>query len=99
LTLDSIQTADGKWVNLTTTSATFSAKSHKRRNLTLIGGGSGVGGLIGGIAGGGTGLAIGAASGAAAGLTGAYVTGNKDVTLPAESLLTLKTVREVALTR
>jgi hypothetical protein len=99
LTLDSIQTVDGRWVNVSTTAATFSAKSHKRRNLTLVGGGTGVGALIGGVAGGGTGLAIGAASGAAAGLTGAYITGKKDVTLPAESLLTLKTTREVAWVR
>ncbi len=97
LTLDSVRDADGKWVPMSTTSVTLSGKSHKRRNLTLIGGGSGLGALIGGLAGGGKGAAIGAASGAGAGLAGAYATGKKDVNLPAESQLTFKTVREFAM--
>lgn len=97
LTLDSIQGAGGAWVPVSTTSVSLSGKSHKRRNLTLIGGGSGVGALIGGLAGGGKGLAIGAASGAGAGLAGALITGQKDVTLPAESRLTFKTVQALDL--
>ncbi len=97
LTLDSIQGAGGEWVPVPTTSVSLSGKSHKRRNLTLIGGGTGVGALIGGLAGAGRGLAIGAASGAGAGLAGAFITGKKDVTLPAESQLTFKTVHELAL--
>ncbi len=95
LTLDSVQAPGGQWVSLSTTSVALSGKSHKRRNLTLIGGGSGLGALIGGLAGGGKGLAIGAASGAGAGLAGAFATGKKDITLPAESQLTFKTIREL----
>ncbi len=97
LTLESVQDGDGTWVPVSTTSVSLSGKSHKRRNLTLIGGGSGLGGLIGGLAGGGKGLLIGAASGAGAGLAGAFATGKKDVTLPAESQLTFKTLHELAM--
>ena len=95
LTLESVQDADGAWMPVSTTSVSLSGKSHKRRNLTLIGGGTGVGALIGGLAGAGKGLAIGAASGAGAGLAGAFLTGKKDVTLPAESQLTFKTLHEL----
>ena len=62
--------------------------SHKKRNLTLIGGGSGVGALIGGLAGGGKGALIGAGAGAAAGTTGAALTGKKDIHIPAETVMT-----------
>ena len=65
-------------------------RSHKKRNLALIGGGSGGGALIGALAGGGTGALIGAGAGAAAGAAGAYATGKKDIYLPAETLLTFR---------
>ncbi len=99
LTLDSIQDLNGKWVPLSTTRVSARAKGHDRRNLTLIGGGTGVGALIGGIAGGGKGAAIGAASGAAAGTAGAYATGLKDVVFPAEKKLTFRTLRETVIQR
>lgn len=63
---------------------------HKRRNWTLIGGGSGVGALIGGIASGGTGALMGAGAGAAAGTVGAAFTGRKQVRIPAETVLTFR---------
>jgi hypothetical protein len=62
--------------------------AHKKRNIELIGGGSGLGALIGGIAGGGKGALIGAGAGAAAGTAGAAATGKKEVGISAESLLT-----------
>lgn len=89
ITLDSLQW-EGKSYPIATTTVSRAAKSHKNRNLALIGGGSGAGALIGGLAGGGTGALIGAGAGAAAGTAGAYATGKKDVVLPAESLLTFK---------
>ena len=58
-----------------------------KRSTVAIGGGAGLGALIGGIAGGGRGAAIGAAAGAGAGTAGAAFTGNKDITLPAETSL------------
>ncbi|MFB3814822.1 MAG: hypothetical protein ACE14L_12005 [Terriglobales bacterium] len=66
------------------------AKGKGKRTATMIGGGAGVGALIGGIAGGGKGAAIGALAGAGAGTAGSALTGNKDITLPAESALTFK---------
>ena len=51
------------------------------------------GALIGGLAGGGKGAAIGAAAGAGAGTAGTAFTGNKDIVLPAESLLSFKLTR------
>ncbi len=63
-------------------------KSHVVRNTELIGGGTAAGALIGAIAGGKKGAAIGAAVGAGAGTTTAYMTGKKEIVLPAETLLT-----------
>jgi hypothetical protein len=95
LTLDSLRTPDGRWVPVKTTSIWAQGNSHKKRNLTLIGGGTGLGAVIGAVAGGGKGAAIGAAAGAGAGTAGAYATGKKDVTFPVERKLSFATVREV----
>ena len=62
-------------------------KGKGKRSTVAIGGGAGLGALIGGLAGGGKGAAIGAAAGAGAGTAGAAFTGNKDITLPAETSL------------
>ena len=95
LTLDSIQMPNGSWISIKTTSIWAQGKSHSKRNLALIGGGTGLGATIGAIAGGGAGAAIGALSGAGAGTAGAYATGKKDVTFPAEHRLSFATVREI----
>lgn len=63
-------------------------KSHLVRNAEYIGGGAAAGAVIGAIAGGKKGAAIGAAAGAGAGTAGAYMTGKKEIVLPAETLLT-----------
>jgi hypothetical protein len=56
----------------------------------LIGGGAGLGAIIGGLAGGGKGAVIGGLAGAGAGTAGAAYTGNKDVVIPSESLITFR---------
>lgn len=87
--LNSVQ-AGGAWVDLNTDPLTLEGKSHKKRDVVAIGGGSALGALIGGIAGGGKGAAIGAAAGAGAGTAGAAATGKKEITLPAESHATFR---------
>ena len=60
----------------------------KRTAGFVAGGGGGGGALIGGLAGGGKGALIGGLLGAGAGTAGAAFTGNKDITVPAESVVT-----------
>lgn len=81
---------DGKQVPVSSTSVAVQGSSHKKRNMALIGGGTGLGALIGGLAGGGKGALIGAGAGAAAGTTGAYATGKKDVGFGPERRLTFR---------
>lgn len=63
-------------------------KGRGKRTGAIIGGGGGLGAIIGGIAGGGKGALIGGLAGAGAGTAGAAYTGNHDVTIPSESLIT-----------
>ncbi len=62
--------------------------THKKRNWYSIGGGAAGGAVIGAIAAGGTGALIGGPVGAGAGVAYVFVTGRRDVRLPAETPLT-----------
>jgi len=73
---------------VTTTSHTFHGKSHKKSNITKIGGGAAAGALIGGLAGGGKGALIGTGAGAAAGTGVAAATGKEEAVIPAETAMT-----------
>jgi hypothetical protein len=84
VTLESVEHG-GQRVKLRTSLDSRSSAAHKKRNIEIIGGTSGVGALIGALAGGGKGAAIGAAAGAAAGTGGAAATGIKQVEIPAET--------------
>jgi hypothetical protein len=74
-------------------------KGKGKRSAGLIGGGAGAGALIGGLAGGGKGAAIGALAGAGAGTAGAGLTGNKDIVIPAESVVSFTLQSPVTVTR
>ncbi len=89
LCLDSIA-IHGRQYSIQTASVTRASKGKGKRTAGLIGGGAGAGALIGGLAGGGKGAAIGAVAGAGAGTAGAALTGNRDISLPAESALSFK---------
>jgi len=65
-------------------------KGKGKRSAGLIGGGGGGGALIGGLAGGGKGALLGGLLGAGAGTAGAAFTGNKDIVIPAETIVTFQ---------
>ena len=81
---------DGKDYNIETSAPTYTSKGKGKRTAALVGGGAGGGALIGGLAGGGKGALIGGLIGAGAGAGGAGLTGNRDISLPAETALTFK---------
>lgn len=62
-------------------------KGKGKRSAAFIGGGSGLGMLIGGVATGGVGLVVGGLAGGGAGTAIAGLTGNRDIDIPAESLM------------
>lgn len=86
LTLTSIE-VDGTRYDIDTIDARRSAKSHTKRNLIFIGGGTAAGAVIGAIVGGGVGAAVGSGIGAGGGTAVAAATGKMDVRLPAETRL------------
>jgi outer membrane lipoprotein SlyB len=88
---------DGKEFAVSTNEVVRQSESHKKRNIGIIGGGSGLGAAIGAIAGGGKGALIGAAAGAGAGTAGAAATGKLQVSLPVETALSFSLKSPVTL--
>src|SRR5215469_1496034 len=96
LSLSSI-TVRGRAHPISTRILVNTEKGKGKRTAVTTGGGAAGGGLIGGIAGGAKGLGIGALVGGAAGLVGGAVTGNKQIELPSESVLTFRLAAPVKL--
>jgi hypothetical protein len=68
-----------------TLSMSQTTKGKGKRTAAMVGGGVGGGALIGGLAGGGKGAAIGALVGGAAGTAGAGLSGDRNISMPAET--------------
>jgi hypothetical protein len=94
LVLDSVTVKDSKY-DIQTSAVSHSLKGKGKRTAEFGGGGAAAGAVIGAIAGGGKGAAIGAVVGAGAGLAGGAFTGNKDIVLPAETMLSFKLLKPV----
>jgi hypothetical protein len=81
-----------KWGSYPVATSTIdrAEKGKGKRSAGFVGGGAGFGALIGGLAGGGKGALIGGLAGAGAGTAGTAFTGNRQIFLPAETLLTFR---------
>jgi hypothetical protein len=80
-------TIKGQQYPLETRDLTRSKKGKGKRSTALIAGGSGLGMLVGGLASGGVGVAVGGLAGGGAGTAVAGLTGNRDIDIPAESIV------------
>jgi hypothetical protein len=90
---------EGRDHEIHTSAPTLTSKGKGKRTAALVGGGAGGGALIGGLAGGGKGALIGGLIGAAAGTGGAALTGNRDITLRAETRLSFKLLQPLEIKR
>ena len=95
-----LERVHSKWGSypVQTSSISRAEQGKGKRSAGFIGGGAALGALIGGLAGGGKGAAIGALAGGGAGTAGGALTGNKQIFLPAETLLTFKLEHPVHIT-
>lgn len=78
---------NGTHYSLATRDVTRTKKGKGKRSAALIAGGSGLGMLVGGLASGGMGVAVGGLVGGGAGTAAAGLTGNRDIEIPAESIV------------
>ena len=83
-------TLNGTRYALDTRDLTQTKKGKGKRSAAFIGGGAGAGMLIGGVATGGVGLLIGGLAGAGGGTLLGGLTGNRDIDIPAESIVRFK---------
>lgn len=97
--LSSLQLADGRTVDISTSSYTKEAKSTKKKDALKVGIGAGIGAAIGAIAGGGKGAAIGAGAGGGAGTGYVLATRGDPAVIPSESQLTFKLTAPVTVTK
>lgn len=89
LTLTQLE-VNGTQYRIDTSNLARTKKGKGKRSTAFIGGGAGMGMLIGGVATGGVGLLVGGLAGGGAGALGAAFTGNRDLSIPAESVVTFR---------
>ena len=83
-------TLNGTRYRLDTGDLTQTKKGKGKRSAAIIGGGAGAGMLIGGVATGGVGLLVGGLVGGGGGTLLSAFTGNRDIEIPAESIVRFK---------
>jgi hypothetical protein len=83
-------TLNGTRYRLDTGDLTQTKKGKGKRSAAIIGGGAGVGMLVGGVATGGVGLLVGGLVGGGGGTLLSGLTGNRDIEIPAESIVRFK---------
>lgn len=88
-------TLNGTEYRLDTRDLTRTKKGKGKRSAAFIGGGSGLGMLVGGVATGGVGLLVGGLAGAGGGTAIAGLTGNRDIEIPAESIVHFKLANDL----
>lgn len=98
ITLNSINVR-GVPTTIATSAYSETVKGKGKRTAVMAGGGTGAGALIGGLAGGGKGALIGGLVGAGAGTAGAAFTGNKELEIPAESVVTFRLAESITVKR
>ncbi|SNS27225.1 hypothetical protein SAMN05421770_101285 [Granulicella rosea] len=81
---------NGQTYRLDTRDNIRTKKGKGKRSAAFIGGGTGLGMLVGGVATGGVGLVVGGLVGGGAGTAVAGLTGNRDIEIPAESVMNFK---------
>jgi hypothetical protein len=97
ITLTSVNVR-GTEYKIDTTDHDSVSKGKGKRTAAMVGGGGAGGLLIGGLAGGGKGALIGGLIGAGAGTTGSAFSGNRDITLPAETPVTFRLQQSITIT-
>jgi hypothetical protein len=97
LTLQRVHTPWGSYP-VATSSVVRAEQGKGKRTAVMGGGGAGLGAILGGIAGGGKGALIGGLVGGGAGTAGSAFTGNKQIVLPTETLLTFRLQKSVQIT-
>ncbi len=88
-------TLNGTQYPVETNDLARSKKGKGKRSAALIGGGAGLGMLVGGLASGGTGLILGGLAGGGAGTAVAGLTGNRDIDIPAESIVRFRLANDL----
>ena len=83
-------TLNGTRYALDTHDLTQTKKGKGKRTAAFVGGGAGLGMLVGGVATGGVGLLVGGLVGAGGGTALGGLTGNRDIDIPAESIVRFK---------
>ena len=98
LTLDSI-TVGGQKYSIETSTYSQGTSGRGKRSAVGGGGGAAAGAIIGALAGGGKGAAIGALAGGGAGTAGAAYTGNRDITIAAETRVHFSLSKSVSISQ